>query len=169
MEIHIKYNFRLRQLPKYAKLACAVFVLALSVGYFTGLAFVFHTETTTPVGLEENYNGNDDNLETMEMKFKKSPREMLTIIHTHVLSISLIFFTLGLLLFFSEVPKGIKSFLLVEPYISILLTFGGIYLLWCGFGFMAYVVLVSGVLMTLSYVISVLYIAKELWLASVRH
>ena len=143
-------------------------MLTLSVGYFTGLAFVFQTKSNTPIGLEENYNGNEDDLEVMEMKFKKSPREMLTIIHTHVLSISLIFFASGLLFFFSDAPKRIKPFLLVEPFISVLVTFGGIYLLWQGFNFMAYIVLVSGVLMTLSYVISVFYVLRELFIASVE-
>ncbi len=169
MENHTNYNFRLRLLPRYARIACLFFVLTLSVGYFTGLAFVFQTKSNTPVGIEENYNGNEDDLEVMEMKFKKSPREMLTIIHTHVLSISLIFFISGLLLFFSDVPKKIKSFLLIEPFISVLVTFGGIYLLWCGLWFMAYAVIVSGVLMTFSFVASLGYIFRELFSTSVRH
>lgn len=162
MENQTKFSFRLRQLPRFARNACVVFVLTLSVGYFTGLAFVFQTESNSPVGIEENYNGNEDSLDVMEMKFKKSPREMLTIVHTHVLSLSLIFFASGLLLFFSDAPKKIKSFLLIEPFVSVIVTFGGIYMLWYGFGFMAYVVMISGILMTLSYVASVIYILREL-------
>lgn len=163
MENQINHNFRLRQLPKYARMACLAFILTLSVGYFTGLAFVFQTESNTAVGMEENYNGNEDRPEEMVMKFKKSQREMLTIVHTHILSISLIFFSAGVLLFFSSVPKRLKSFLLVEPYVSLIVTFGGIYLLWYGIGFVAYVVLVSGVLMTLTYVATVIFILKELF------
>ena len=163
MENQINHNFRLRQLPKYARMACLAFILTLSVGYFTGLAFVFQTESNTAVGMEENYNGNEDRPEEMVMKFKKSQREMLTIVHTHILSISLIFFSAGVLLFFSSVPKRLKSFLLVEPYVSLIVTFGGIYLLWYGIGFVAYVVLVSGVLMTLTYVATVVFILNELF------
>ena len=163
MENQINHNFRLRQLPKYARMACLAFILTLSVGYFTGLAFVFQTESNTAVGMEENYNGNEDRPEEMVMKFKKSQREMLTIVHTHILSISLIFFSAGVLLFFSSVPKRLKSFLLIEPYVSLIVTFGGIYLLWYGIGFVAYVVLVSGVLMTLTYVATVVFILNELF------
>ncbi|MDG1930251.1 MAG: hypothetical protein P8I58_02890 [Flavobacteriaceae bacterium] len=163
MENQINHNFRLRQLPKYARIACLAFVFTLSVGYFTGLAFVFQTESNTAVGIEENYNGNEDRPDEMVMKFKKGQREMLTIVHTHILSISLIFFSAGILLFFSTVPKRLKSFLLIEPYVSLIVTFGGIYLLWYGWIFMAYVVLVSGVLMTLTYVATVAYIVKELF------
>lgn len=162
MENLSKYNFLLRTLPRYARVSCAIFVLTLSLGYFTGLAFVFQTESNSPVGLEENYNGNEDNVETMEMKFKKSPREMLTIVHTHVLSISLIFFASSILLFFSQVPQKLKSFLLIEPFVSVIVTFGGIYLLWYGLSFMTYIVILSGVLMTLSYILSVFYILREL-------
>ena len=168
MENQINHNFQLRQLPRFARMSCLAFILTLSVGYFTGLAFVFQTDSNTPVGMEENYNGNEDSPEEMVMKFKKSQREMLTIVHTHILSISLIFFSAGVLLFFSSVPKGLKSFLLVEPYISLIVTCGGIYLLWYGLGFMAYIVLVSGVLMTFTYVVTVAYILRELF-TSAQH
>lgn len=162
MENRSNLNFRLRQLPHYARIACLAFALALSVGYATGLAFVMQTDSNTAVGMQENYNGNEDHPDIMEMKFKKSAREMLTIVHTHVLSLSLIFMASGLLLFFSQAPKRLKAFLLIEPFFSVLVTFGGIYLLWYGWSFMAYIVLVSGVLMTLSYVMSIVYIVREL-------
>ncbi len=162
MKQQINHSFRLRQLPSYARVACMAFVFTLSVGYFTGLAFVFQTESNTASGMDENYNGNEDSSDVMVMKFKKGQREMLTIVHTHVLSISLIFFASGILLFFSEVPKKIKAFLLVEPFVSVVITFGGIYLLWYGLGFMAYFVLLSGALMTLSYVLGAAYILREL-------
>ena len=163
MENRTKLNFQLRQLPSYARAACLAFVLALSVGYLTGLAFVVQTESNSAVGMQENYNGNEDHPDVMVMKFKKSSREMLTIIHTHVLSLSLIFFASGILLFFSAAPRKLKAFLLVEPFFSLLITFGGIYLLWYGWHFVAYVVLFSGVLMTLSYILSVVYIVRELF------
>jgi hypothetical protein len=162
MENPINYNYRLRHLPRYARNFCIAFVVMLSIGYFTGIAFVFQTDSNSPTGVEENYNGNEDHSEAMEMKFKKSPREMLTIVHTHILSLSLIFFASGILLFFSEAPKKLKSFLMVEPFVSVLATFGGIYLIWYGFTAMAYVVILSGLLMTISYILSIIYIIGEL-------
>ncbi len=163
MEHRTKLNFRLRQLPQYARAACLAFIVALTVGYLTGLGFVLQTDSNTTVGMQENYNGNEDSPDVMVMKFKKSPREMLTIIHTHVLSLSLIFFASGVLLFFSQAPKKLKHFLLVEPFISILVTFGGIYLLWYGWSFMAYIVLFSGVLMTLSYFLGIAFVLIEIF------
>lgn len=140
--------------PKHIKLFIAAFVLVLSVGYFTGLMFVNETEATTPEGMEVNYLGNEDNEEAEVMVFKKGEREMLTMLHTHVLSISFIFFLLGGLVAITSLPNKLKSFLMVEPFVSIILTFGGIYFLWQGITWMKYIVMISGILMTIVYVIS---------------
>ena len=89
------YNF-ITRLTKPVKFFLVAFFVALTVGYFTGINFVRVTESSTPKGVVENYNGNEDVPEATTMKFKKGKREMLTIIHTHILSISFIFFLLGI-------------------------------------------------------------------------
>ncbi len=143
-----------------------VFLLVLSVGYFTGLSFVEHTTDMTNTGIVENYNGNEDNPEAETMKFKKAERDMLNIIHAHILSLSLIFFVLACFVHLCEIPEKLKSFLMVEPMISVLLTFGGIYLVWLGMEWMSIVVMISGFLMTLSFAVSILVISKELFTGS---
>ncbi|MGI9551375.1 MAG: hypothetical protein ACR2MT_09260, partial [Aurantibacter sp.] len=89
------YNGLLLTFPKEIKLFIASFVIVLSIGFFTGLLFVSQTDSTHPAGMEENYLGNETDEDATVMKFKKSEREMLTIVHTHILSMSLIFFLLG--------------------------------------------------------------------------
>lgn len=147
----MNYNGILPNLPKELRLFIAVFVIVLSVGYFTGLLFIKETGSTTPSGIEENYLGNEDDEEAEVMKFKKGEREMLTVIHTHVLSMSFIFFLLGGLVWITKGPKKMKFFLTLEPFLSIILTFGGIYLMWSGIVWFRYVVVFSGILMTLTY------------------
>lgn len=129
------------------------FVLVLSVGYFTGLLFVRQTDSVSPDGIEENYLGNEEIEDAKVMKFEKGEREMLTILHTHILSISFIFFLLGGLVAITSLPKKLKGFLMIEPFVSIILTFGGIYFMWKGVVWMKYVVMISGSLMTIVYVI----------------
>lgn len=158
----MKYNGLLGSLPQEIKYFLATFVLVLSIGYFTGLLFVNNTETTNPAGIEENYLGNEDVPEASVMKFKKGEREMLTIIHTHILSMSFIFFLLGGIMLFTELPTKFKMFLIIEPFFSILLTFGGIYFMWAGMNWMKYVVMISGVLMTLIFSTSVLIVLYQL-------
>jgi len=150
-------------LPKEIKLFIGAFIIVLSVGYFTGLLFVGQTSTLKPNGIEENYLGNEEDEDAEVLKFKKGKREMLTIIHTHILSMSFIFFLLGGLIAITSIPKKLKIFLMVEPFVSVLLTFGGIYFLWLEISWMKYVVIISGTLMTLSYSMGALSVFFQLF------
>jgi len=162
----MQYSGLLSTFPKEIKIFIASFVIILSLGFFTGLFFVNETSSAAPAGIEENYlgNENDDNAEIM--KFRKSKREMLTIVHTHILSMSFIFFLLGILVWMTKLSKKVKLFLTVEPFFSVILTFGGIYLLWTGILWMKYVVIFSGILMTLTFAASAIVVLYQLILRS---
>ncbi|NNE75567.1 MAG: hypothetical protein HKN31_00665 [Pricia sp.] len=157
------YDGLLLTFPKEIKVFIATFVVILSVGFYTGLLFVNQTSTTTPSGVEENYLGNEEDEAAEVMKFKKGEREMLTIIHTHILSMSFIFFLLGILVWLAKLPKNLKYFLTVEPFVSVILTFGGIYLLWTGMLWMKYIVVFSGILMTLTFTVSAILVLYQLY------
>ncbi len=158
------YNGLLIAFPKEIKLFIGTFVVILSIGFYTGLLFVNETSTTSPGGIEENYLGNEEDEDAEIMKFHKSEREMLTIVHTHILSMSFIFFLLGILVWLAKLSKKLKLFLTIEPFLSVLLTFGGIYLLWTGILWMKYVVVVSGILMTLTFTVSSILVLYQLTL-----
>lgn len=152
----------IKNLSRPVKQFIGMFLILISIGYFTGLTFVFQTDATTPQGIEENYNGNEDQVEPQVLKFKKSEREMLTIIHTHILSITMIFFLTGILLWTTELSVLWKKILSIEPFLSILITFGGIYLIWMGYTFLSVIVVLSGIFMTLSFIFAVLFIFRDL-------
>ena len=99
----------------------------------------------------ENYNGNEEVEEATVLKFKKGEREMLNILHIHILSIGFIFTFLGVLVWGTELPLFSKKFFMIERFCSIIVTFGGIYFLWLGCTSLAYLFMLSGLLMTLSY------------------
>ncbi len=150
----MKIHGLIHTFPKHIKMFIAAFVIVLSIGYITGLMFVNETDATHPNGIEENYLGNENDEEAEVMKFQKSDREMLTTLHSHILSMSFIFFFLGSLVAITSLPRKIKSFLMIEPFFSIILTFGGIYLLWQGVLWMKYVVMLSGILMTIVFLVA---------------
>ena len=150
----MKIHGLIHTFPKHIKMFIAAFVIVLSIGYVTGLMFVNETDATHPNGIEENYLGNENDEEAEVMKFQKSDREMLTTLHSHILSMSFIFFFLGSLVAITSLPRKIKSFLMIEPFFSIILTFGGIYLLWQGVLWMKYVVMLSGILMTTVFLVA---------------
>lgn len=158
----MNFHGYLPSLPRGIRLFLSAFIVILSIGFFTGLLFVSQTESMSSDGVVENYLGNEDKPEAEIMKFKKSEREMLNIVHTHVLSISFIFFMLGILVWGTTLSEPLKRFLTIEPFVSILLTFGGIYLMWKGILWMKYVVLISGAFMTATFIVASLIVLYQL-------
>ena len=51
--------------------------------------------------------------------------------------------------------------LMFEPFISIIFTFGGIYVLWSGVIWFKYIIMLSGIAMVLSFILSSIFILKE--------
>ena len=149
-------------LPKEIKLLIGAFIIVLSIGFYTGLLFVGETSSANPNGIEEQYLGNEYDEDAEIMRFKKSDQEMLTLVHNHILSMSIIFFLVGGLVSITKLNKKLKLFLIVEPFVSVVLTFGGLYLLWSGMLWMKYIVMFSGILMTVTYTVSTIIILKQL-------
>ncbi len=91
----MELNGLIHQLPKPAKLLVGFFIITLSFGYFTGLRFVNENTGNTTKGIEEHYLGNETDVDADIMRFKKSEKEIITTVHNHVISMSLIFLVLG--------------------------------------------------------------------------
>ncbi|MEP1487725.1 MAG: hypothetical protein ABJK28_04800 [Algibacter sp.] len=158
----MQLNGLIHTFPKEIKLLIGVFVIVLSIGFYTGLLFVGETSTANPNGIEEQYLGNEDDEDAKVMRFKKSEKEMLTLVHNHILSMSIIFFLLGLIVSTTKLNNKFKLFLIAEPFLSVVLTFGGLYLLWSGMLWTKYIVMLSGILMTFTFTISVFIILRQL-------
>ncbi|RKN79426.1 hypothetical protein D7Z94_14025 [Ulvibacterium marinum] len=148
----------IQHFPKEMKVLLGTFLVVLSIGFLSALQFVSVTTEASPKGIQENYLGNEEDLEAEEMKFKKNEKQLLNIIHSHILSMGLIFFILALLIMTTPTKGFLRKFLLVEPLLSVLITFGGIYFLWKGVLWMKYVVMISGGLMTIAFILSVIVI-----------
>lgn len=152
----------LRQAPGPLKIVIGIFLFVLSVGYASALILVENTSSMAPRGIAENYLGNEEDENADVMKFRKSDREIFTIIHTHVLSLAVIFLILAVLVCMSNGPSSLKNFLMIEPMISVVFTFGGIYLVWRGINWFAYIVMFSGLVMHVSFFISVALVFRTL-------
>jgi len=158
MEVH----GLIHQFPKEIKAVIFVFIITLSVGFYGGLSFVNNTTSMQPKGVESHYLGNEDDEDAETMKFKKNEREILTIVHNHILSMSVIFFLLSLILSTTSINKKLKYFLMIEPFLSVFLTFGGIYFLWSGILWFKYIIIFSGVLMSLTFLIATSVVVYQL-------
>ncbi len=154
---------KLKSLPTVQKALLVSFLMILSIGFYTGLGFVSNTTGVTPNGIESQYLGNEnEDGVVMEMKFKKSEREMLTIIHTHTMSLALVFGIVGFLVSLTGLPNKFKLFLMIEPFVSVALTFGGLFVMWLGVNWFCYIVAFSGFLMTITYATSVVLIISKM-------
>src|SRR5210317_2142019 len=97
-------NGLIHRLPKEIKSVIFVFILVLSIGFFGGLSFVNSTSSMRASGIERQYLGNENDERAEIMMFKKSKREILTLIHNHILSMSVIFFLLAIILATTSLP-----------------------------------------------------------------
>lgn len=149
------------QFPKEIKLLIIAFVCTLSIGFYSGISFVRSTTNANPSGIEQRYLGNEEDENATKMMFKKSEGEIMTTVHSHILSLSVIFFMISLLLSTTDISQKLKFFLMIEPFFSLIFTFGGIYLLWKDFHFMKYVIMISGFFMTATYTASIFIILKQ--------
>ncbi len=147
--------------PRQLRLLVVAFVLSLNIGFFTGFSFVRLTTSLSPSGIERNYLGNESDLEAEVMQFRKSEKEVLTLIHNHILSLSILFFILGMLVYATNIAPWWKSFLAFEPFVSLVLTFGGIYVMWSGWTWFKFVVMLSGMAMLLSILLMSFFIIRD--------
>ncbi|MGE0561541.1 MAG: hypothetical protein AB7O47_06970 [Flavobacteriales bacterium] len=158
----MQFEGKIQELSKSAKMLLVCFLITLSFGFYTGLLFINENTNSTFNGVEEHYLGNEDDENAEVMKFKKSKKDIVTMVHNHVLSLSIIFLLLGGLLLLTNLSPLLKKILIVEPFISLLLTFGGIWVMWSGVLWFKYVIMLSGILMTITFTASVLIILFQL-------
>ena len=155
---------RLYEFPRKLKFLCFITVMNLTIGVGVGLYYVFQTTQLTTNGTEEHFRGSiiKDDFEIPE-KYPKPTSELLNTTHTHILSMTFIFLIIGGLFYFNSIITGIlKTFLIIEPFISILLTFGGIWLIRFIHPSFSYLVIISGSLMYLCFFIMIITISYEL-------
>ena len=87
------------------------------VGYTTSLVFVWHTTRLVPPGVASRYRGTDPLATEGAMQFPKSFAEMLTITHTHLLSMAVIFLLTGVGIALGERPsERWRRRLIAEPF-----------------------------------------------------
>src|ERR1041385_5129683 len=100
------------------------------VGYSTSLVFVWHTTRLVPPGIESRYRGADPETSAGAMQFPKSFGEMLTITHTHLLSMAVIFVITGSGGALCErVGERRKRWLIAEPFAALLVSFSAMWLM----------------------------------------
>jgi hypothetical protein len=141
-------SIRLRSLPPHLRLPIVAFVFVGLVGYAAGLAFVSYNTGMRPGGISDHYHGNEQ-----ELKFGKSAAEMLNIVHSHLLGMGVLFFAVAVLYAVSDASARWKTFWATETILSLLSTFGSLWLLAIGQRWAVWIIYPSSILMVIGYLL----------------
>lgn len=139
--------------PQPIKKLVFTFALVSFLGVVVGGVMIEVTTHLTPQGVVEQYKGKakSELQPTEEIKFPKPLKDMLITTHNHILGLSSLFLIMGLLYLATGRGSWLHIFISVEPLISLILTFGGLWIvryLWSPF---VYIVILSGALMIGAY------------------
>ena len=147
-------NITLSKLDKTLRFFLSAYIITLTIGVAIGLIYVRTTTNMSAQGTIERYNGNDEGEIDFEMQvnYAKSISELLMTTHNHIFGFSFIFLSIGMIFYFNSIIEGFwKKFLMVEPLISAVVTFGSIW----GMRFIhenfVYLIFISATLLYLSY------------------
>jgi hypothetical protein len=140
------------------------------VGYTTSLLFVHHTTGMTPPGIESHYRGADSTAASdAPMEFPKSYAEMLTITHTHLLSMAAIFVFSGAALALCERPgERARRLLIAEPFVALLVSFASMWLMRYVDARFSWLLALSSGVMALTFYAQSFFVLRELALPAER-
>ena len=139
----------LNQLSKTLKILLISYLVVLGIGVTTGLIYIYLTTSMTPSGTVEQYIGNNDD---WEPKQSKEFIDLISHAHTHIITFSFIFLSMGFIFIRNSIIKGtLKLFLIIEPFFSIIITFGGFFILRYVTASFSYVIMVSSILMYICF------------------
>lgn len=163
-------SLTLRTLPPAVRRLALAFLLTVTVGFTLGVFFVDHTTKSKPSGIAERYRGSESmgvDIEQLpadhDIQYEKSASEILNITHTHILSLGMLFLLVGgIFSLATGIPPALKSFLVIEPFVSLLLTFGGMYLLRYHHPAWSWMIAASGALMTACFYAMIVISVRQL-------
>ena len=133
------------------------------VGYTTSLIFVHRTTSMTVNGVAARYRGQEAELAEGAMQFPKSLAEMLTITHTHLLSMAVIFVFSGLgLALCSHPSERWRQVLIAEPFAALLVSFSAMWLMRYVDARFSWLLALSSGLMAATFYVQSFFILREL-------
>ncbi|MFN3871958.1 MAG: hypothetical protein ACK4R9_03050 [Ignavibacterium sp.] len=158
-------KIKIYQLPIQLKKMIAALLLSLTFGVLIGLGFLYYTTSYSTKGAIERYNGSQvsEEFEIAE-NYPKPISEIFITTHNHIIAFTLIFTVIASIFYFSSiVNNSLKTFLLVEPFISIIISFGSLWLMRFVNPNFVFLMAVSSTLIYLSYFTIVSLILYEIF------
>ena len=143
----MKNKLYLKDLDCNAKYFLSAFLITMAIGITIGLSYVYITTNMSTDGTVEQFNGSDiENTNEIPEKFPKPLENMILTTHNHLLSFAMISLLIGAIFYFSSIIKGnLKTFLLIEPFISSLLMFISLWVMKYLYSAFVYLMIISSI------------------------
>lgn len=157
-------KLKLYQFPQQLKKMITALLISLTFGVLIGLGFLYYTTSYSTKGAIERFNGSQisDEFEIAE-NYPKPVSEIFITTHNHIIAFTLIFTIVCSIFYFSSlVSNGLKTFLLIEPFISIIISFGSLWLIRFVNSNFVYLMALSSTLIYLSFFTMVILILIEI-------
>lgn len=122
----------LRYLNKDLKSILVLYIIVLTIGILLGLLYISNITDSSTQGMVNNIKGNEELRDefTEDINLGKSVNSLLMTTHNHILGFAFIFLSITLIFNYNTIIKGrLKRFIIIEPFISIILTFGSFWLI----------------------------------------
>lgn len=158
-------NKKLFQLEQNLKNFIFYFIITLTFGVSVGLGYLYYTTSYSPSKAVERYNGSEisDGDFDIPENYPKPISELLITTHNHVIAFSFIFFFTGGIFYFNSIVSGnFKMFLIIEPFISTIISFSSLWVMRYLNSFFVYVMAISSSLIYISFYLMVSIIIYEL-------
>ncbi|BDQ02143.1 hypothetical protein [Ignavibacterium sp.] len=158
-------NLKLYQFPKQLKKMIAALLISLTFGVLIGLGFLYYTTSYSTKGAIERYNGSQvsDEFDIAE-NYPKPVSEIFITTHNHIIAFTLIFTVVCSIFYFSSLMNnGLKTFLMIEPFVSIIISFGSLWLMRFVNSNFVYLMAFSSTLIYLSFFVMVSLILIEIF------
>ena len=156
-------NLKLKDLDQTAKIFLSFFLITMLIGIFTGLGYIYYTTDMNPGGTIEHYKGSKVLDDEIPEEFPKPLEGMILTTHAHVNSFALISLVIGMIFYFNSYINGkLKLLLMIEPFVSTIITFTSLWFLRYINDQFVYIVMISSFLMYLFWAIMILISLYEL-------
>ena len=150
-------NFKLKNLDSTAKTFLAFFLFTIQIGIVIGIGYIYYTTNLNPEGTIEHYNGSEIVEDDIPEEFPKPLEGMILTTHAHVNSFAMISLIIGFIFYFNSIINNrLKLFLMVEPFISTIITFASIWVMRYLSDSFVYLVIISSTLMYLCWTVMVI-------------
>ena len=156
-------SFSWSAVPRPVRTVARWITMVQVVGYTTSLLFIRHTTGMTPGGVAERYRGSNTDAGEAAMQFPKSFAEMLTITHTHLFSMAVIFVFSGLALALCSRPsERWRQVLIAEPFVALLVSFSAMWLMRYVDARFSWLLALSSAVMAATFYVQSFFILREL-------